>query len=58
MRGTDQQQCFSYISAKRRVSEENPLRAIREMADAALAWGAASTRFAPSRCSLAHTGED
>jgi hypothetical protein len=39
MRGTDYQQVlmFSYISAERRVSEENPLRAIREMADAALA---------------------
>jgi hypothetical protein len=25
---------FSYISAERRASKENPLRAIREMADA------------------------
>jgi hypothetical protein len=55
MRGTNQQQffMFSYISAERRVSKEDQLRAIREMADAALAWGAASTRFAPSGCSLA-----
>jgi len=42
MHGTDQQQClmFSYISAERRIFKENPLRAIRAMADAALAWGA------------------
>ena len=51
MRGTDQQQClmFSYISAERRVSKENPLRAIRAMPDAALAWGAV-------RCDLRQVG--
>ena len=50
MRGTDQQQClmFSYISAER-VSKENPLRAIRAMPDAALAWGAV-------RCDLRQVG--
>jgi hypothetical protein len=51
MRGMDQQQywMFSYISAERRVSKENPLRAIREMADAALARGAV-------RCDLHQVG--
>src|ERR1700692_3079645 len=39
MRGTDHQQSsmFSYISAERRVPEDHPLRALRVMADAALA---------------------
>jgi transposase len=38
MRGADHQQSsmFSYISAERRVPQDHPLRAIREMADAAL----------------------
>src|SRR5712691_11232364 len=39
MRGTDHQQSwmFSYISAERRVPADHPLRALRVMADAALA---------------------
>jgi len=39
MRGTDHQQSsmFSYISAEQRVPKDHPLRAIRVMADAALA---------------------
>src|ERR1700738_908532 len=39
MRGTDHQQSwvFSYISAERRVPADHPLRALRGMADAALA---------------------
>ena len=39
MRGTDHQQSwmFSYISAERRVPADHPLRALRMMADAALA---------------------
>src|SRR5216683_1232194 len=39
MRGTDYQQSsmFSYISAERRVPADHPLRALRVMADAALA---------------------
>jgi transposase len=38
MRGADSQQIgmFSYISAKRRVPQDHPLRAIRAMADEAL----------------------
>ena len=44
MRGTDRQQSamFSYISARRRVPKDHPLRAIRVMADAASSiWGRA-----------------
>jgi len=39
MRGTDHQQSsmFSYISAEQRVPKDHPLRALRVMADAALA---------------------
>src|ERR1700720_1830439 len=39
MRGTDDQQSsmFSYISAEQRVPKDHPLRALRVMADAALA---------------------
>src|SRR5271166_254815 len=39
MRGTDHQQSsmFSYISAERRVPKDHPLRALRVMADGALA---------------------
>ena len=39
MRGADceQSSMFSYISAERRVPKDHPLRAIRAMADAALA---------------------
>src|SRR6202047_5429 len=39
MRGTDHQQSsmFSYVSAERRVPADHPLRALRVMADAALA---------------------
>src|SRR6266446_4521868 len=39
MRGTDHQQSwmFSYISAERRVPADHPLRALRVLADAALA---------------------
>src|SRR6201997_4315656 len=39
MRGTDHQQSsmFSYISAEQRVPKDHPLRAIRVMADVALA---------------------
>ena len=39
MRGTDHEQSsmFSYISAEQRVPKDHPLRAIRAMADAALA---------------------
>jgi hypothetical protein len=59
MRGTEQQQSliFTYISDERRVPKEDPLRPIREMADAGVTtWGATSMRYddnsgrvAPSR---------
>jgi len=36
MRGTDDQQTFSYISAEQRMSNDHPLRTIRLMVDGVL----------------------